>query len=76
MSDVHRINPFCQYFPCHENMEDCTFCYCPLYPCKDETRGKYVKSKKNRIWDCSGCNWIHKKEVVDKIFELIRGKIK
>lgn len=26
----------CQYFPCHEEskLEDCTYCFCPFYPCK------------------------------------------
>jgi len=39
-------------------------------------KGKYIRKGKTRVWDCSGCNWIHKKEVVDKIFEVIRAKVK
>jgi len=74
VDDIHRINPFCQFFPCHEGLEDCTFCWCPFYPCKDLEKGKYIRKGKTRVWDCSGCNWIHKKEVVDKIFQLIRQK--
>lgn len=75
MSDVLRINKACEYYPCHLGLEDCTFCWCPFYPCKDEERGKYVRTKKGqRVWDCSGCNWIHQKDVVDRIFEIIKQK--
>lgn len=77
----YRVNQACKFFPCHDGMEDCTFCFCPLYLCKNEERGgKFIRvnnGKTNqRIWDCTRCNWIHKKETVDKIFELIRGKMK
>lgn len=73
---VQRINEACKFFPCHKDMEDCTFCYCPFYPCKKETLGAYVKIGNKRIWDCSNCAWIHQKDVVDRIFELIRQKLK
>ncbi len=74
---ILRINQACEHFPCHKELEDCTFCYCPLYPCMNEERGgKYLRVGRRRVWDCSECSWIHQKIVVDKIFELIRGKIK
>lgn len=71
---VKRVNKACSFFPCHKKLEDCTFCYCPFYPCLDKTRGDYIYSdKRNRnIWSCQECNWIHKKETVDEIFVLIR----
>jgi len=69
---VERTNKACQYFPCHKNLEDCTFCYCPFYPCKDNTKGDYVKIKTSRVWDCSECEWIHEKKVVDDIFKIIQ----
>lgn len=71
---VKRLNRACKFFPCHRGLEDCTFCYCPFYPCLNEGRGEYVYSSKNnrKIWSCEPCNWIHKKKVVDDIFELIR----
>lgn len=72
---ILRINPACKYFPCHKDMEDCVFCYCPFYPCKDKEKGKYTRTKNRRVWDCTECNWIHKKEVVDRIFEIIKAKI-
>lgn len=71
-----RRNLFCKFFPCHENLEDCTFCHCPFYPCKNEERGKYIRNGNKRYWDCSECNWIHKREVVDKIFKLIKQNYK
>lgn len=67
-----RVNKFCKYFPCHKGLEDCTFCYCPLYPCNDENRGKYIRGK---VWSCEDCNWIHQKKIVDKIFRIIKKNI-
>ncbi|HCX89553.1 MAG: hypothetical protein COW04_13340 [Deltaproteobacteria bacterium CG12_big_fil_rev_8_21_14_0_65_43_10] len=43
------------------NLEDCTFCYCPFYPCGEEsTGGKWIRGA---IWSCEDCNWIHRSEV-------------
>ena len=70
----NRLNRDCAYFPCHSGLQDCTFCWCPFYPCVDERMGgRYLVLKnKRRIWSCKDCNWIHKKKVVDKIFSIIR----
>ena len=72
---TNRVNKACKYFPCHKGLEDCTFCYCPFYPCLDAKRGNYIYSQKinKDIWSCQDCNWIHKKSVVDRIFDLIRS---
>lgn len=69
-------NRKCAHYPCHTGLEDCTFCYCPLYPCQDEARGKYIISKKSgrQVWSCRDCNWIHKKKVVDNIFHSIKNE--
>lgn len=71
---VKRDNIGCKFFPCHKGLEDCTFCYCPFYPCLNESRGNYVYSNrlKRDVWSCQDCNWIHKKNTVDEIFNLIR----
>jgi len=64
------IKKKCKYWPCHtkELLEDCTFCYCPLYPCKDVLKGGVWKEVKNKlIWDCSKCYWIHLKDVVKRL---------
>lgn len=71
---VSRINRQCAYFPCHDNLEDCAFCYCPFYPCGDERRGNYVVSRKAlKVWSCKDCDWIHRRKVVDNIFKMIRS---
>jgi len=55
----------CQYYPCHHFPDqDCTHCFCPLYPCKDEELGKFVKTKKGkRFWTCINCRLVHRPQV-------------
>ena len=69
--DVEMINKNCKYYPCHKNIEDCTFCYCPFYPCGKKYRGgKWIKNKnKKDIWDCTNCTIIHREDVVKKLLE-------
>jgi Zn-finger protein len=71
---LKRLNRACKFFPCHTGLEDCTFCYCPFYPCLDKKKGKFIHSSKskNDIWSCESCNWIHKRKVIEKIFNWIR----
>jgi len=54
-------NNDCEFYPCHHYGQDCTYCFCPFYPCNDDDLGRSVGEKK--IWDCSYCLLIHKKEV-------------
>jgi Zn-finger protein len=70
---LKKLNKACKFFPCHAGLEDCTFCYCPFYPCLDERLGKYVYSSKQGkgIWSCQSCSWIHKNKVTAEIFTLI-----
>ena len=55
----------CQYYPCHHFPDqDCTHCFCPLYPCKDEELGKFVRTKKGkRFWSCINCQLVHRPTV-------------
>ena len=71
---IKRTNQACSYFPCHEDLEDCTFCYCPFYPCREEGLGRYVYSSRfnKKVWSCKSCNWIHQRNTVDRIYSLIR----
>ena len=71
---VKRLNKTCRYFPCHKGLEDCTFCYCPFYPCLDGNFGEHVYSSrlKKNVWSCQNCSRIHKKKMVDGIFKLIK----
>jgi Zn-finger protein len=79
--EVQRINKACASYPCHEGLEDCTFCYCPLYPCEEEKHdGKYLivyqGTDKHKIWDCSGCNWVHKKNFVNEAHKILKEYLK
>lgn len=71
---LKRLNKACRFFPCHTGLEDCTFCYCPFYPCLDKNLGRfiYLPKHKENIWSCKSCSWIHKRKVTENIFTLIR----
>jgi len=64
----------CQYSPCHKILEDCTFCYCLIYPCEiNKTGGKWKLKKDNiYVWDCSNCNFVHS----DKFIEALKKEFK
>ena len=67
----------CRYYPCHFAGQDCTWCYCPLYPCLDpETNGKWVRSKKTGepVWSCAECHWVHDKKAADKLKRIIQDR--
>lgn len=54
----------CPYHPCHFTGQDCTFCYCPFYPCLDTDLGQMLVGRRgNEVWSCSDCLFIHKPEV-------------
>ena len=64
------IDEDCEFFPCHDVIEACDYCYCPFYPCADSlTGGVWIKEK--GVWSCMACDWVHRKEVV----EFIRPRI-
>jgi len=56
----------CPYYPCHFAGQRCDFCYCPLYPCRDEALGQWVESSNGRkVWNCSQCTLLHDPEVAE-----------
>jgi adenosylcobinamide hydrolase len=57
----------CRYYPCHFPGQRCDFCYCPFYPCCDESLGQWVESasQNGMIWNCSQCTLLHEPEVAD-----------
>jgi len=61
----------CEYYPCHFEGQDCTFCFCPFYPCNDErTGGKYVESSTGgTVWSCADCTIVHEPEVAQEILD-------
>jgi len=56
----------CEYYPCHFEGQDCTCCYCPLYPCEDPELGEWIKSSRGYpVWTCKDCTLLHHKKAVD-----------
>ncbi len=56
----------CPYYPCHFEGQDCTYCYCPLYPCEDPELGEWIRSRRGYpVWTCKDCVLLHKKKAVD-----------
>jgi adenosylcobinamide hydrolase len=54
----------CPYYACHFKGQSCEFCYCPFYPCRDETLGQWARSSNgSRVWNCARCKLLHKPEV-------------
>jgi adenosylcobinamide hydrolase len=50
----------CPYFPCHFAGQCCDFCYCPFYPCRDESLGQWsAGSNGNKVWNCAECMLLH-----------------
>ncbi len=57
-------NKECPYHPSHFTGQDCTFCYCPFYPCNDPDLGENIVGKRGKdIWNCTYCLFIHRPEV-------------
>ena len=55
----------CPYYPCHFEGQDCTHCYCPLYPCEDPELGEWIRSGRGyAVWTCKDCILLHNKKAV------------
>jgi adenosylcobyric acid synthase len=68
-------NSSCPWYPCHHHGQDCTFCFCPFYPCLDKQLGKMVKSSKGgEVWSCEHCYWIHRSDVAADVLLMAEGK--
>lgn len=66
----------CEHYPCHFNGQDCTWCFCPFYPCLDGlTGGKFVIGKKTgkKVWSCINCRWIHNIKVSEEALKRIKS---
>ncbi len=57
----------CEYYPCHHfEGQECTHCFCPLYPCRDTDLGRFVRTKRGkRVWTCIDCRLVHKPLVAE-----------
>lgn len=77
--------------PCHDEELNCFFCYCPWYESEKSEggcgignpleKGKFLDRRghptSDKIWDCSDCNFPHKREVVEKVLRrLFTGELK
>ena len=63
----------CPYHPSHFRNQECTFCYCPFYPCEDPDLGEVTESLKiGKIWNCTYCNFIHRKDVASYVHGRLR----
>lgn len=85
MGDKKAMNPKisngvkkCKYYPCHKNLENCLYCFCPLYPCGDfSTGGKLFRNKnKELVWSCQDCDWIHQNKIAKKISQYFKKSSK
>ena len=66
-------NLSCDYHPCHFEGQDCTFCYCPFYPCNDTDLGCDIEGRHgSKIWCCTDCLFIHRQDVARFIMSEIR----
>ncbi|MBO8181703.1 MAG: hypothetical protein H0Z28_02785 [Archaeoglobus sp.] len=59
----------CKYYPCHFSGQDCTFCYCPFYPCLNYDMGGEIKltSEGKFVWSCQDCWLIHDKKFAEDV---------
>lgn len=63
----------CEYYPCHFKGQNCTFCFCPFYPCEDErTGGKWIQSSRGgKVWSCVDCHLVHKTEIAQQVLDCL-----
>ena len=70
-------NKECQYYPCHQGIEElnCLFCFCPFY-LKEKCPGKpqWTESKRTgkTIKDCTDCVFPHKPENYDVVINWLK----
>ena len=44
----------CDYHPSHFTGQDCTFCYCPFYPCEDTDLGDFIVGRRGAAGSSEG----------------------
>ncbi len=64
-------NKTCPYHPSHFTGQDCSFCFCPFYPCNDNLLGSELQGRHGPVWNCSDCLFIHRTEVCKFIYSEI-----
>ncbi len=74
---IARSRIDCEYYPCHIEGQDCTFCFCPFYPCGDvRTGGELLRrATGGTVWSCAKCSIIHRGDIADEVLKaLMRGR--
>ena len=73
---THSGRDTCEYYPCHFEDQDCTFCFCPFYACEDEcTGGKWVeRSSGGMVWSCVDCHIMHNPDIAQRILDILMEK--
>ncbi len=72
-SDEASSRNNCDYYPCHFHGQDCTFCFCPFYPCDDErTGGMWIESATGgQVWSCEFCNILHQAHNAEAVLDVL-----
>ena len=65
-------NRECEYFPCHEGIEEenfnCLFCYCPLYTLGEACGGDFIYTDSG-VKSCERCPFPHRRENYGEILK-------
>ena len=70
--EVKGSDSTCDHYPCHFEGQDCTFCYCPLYPCLDCELGVMLMGRRDQeVWSCKNCFFVHRHEVVKELHIIL-----
>ena len=72
-------NKECQYYPCHEGLEElnCLFCYCPLYFLPECPGNREVIQRKDVIIrSCMNCDYPHRPENYGEIMRILQQAIR
>ncbi|HEY3419055.1 MAG TPA: cobyric acid synthase [Methanomassiliicoccales archaeon] len=67
-------NSSCDWYHCHFKGQNCSFCFCPFYPCMDGDLGEMVKGKKGPVWSCQECFWMHRHDVAADFLKEMGGR--
>ncbi len=75
LADKKLVGPRtdCEYYPCHFMGQDCTWCFCPFYPCEEpQTGGEWITRRDGTsVWSCMYCHWIHRREVAEALLNKL-----
>lgn len=71
-------NKECEYYPCHQGLEDfnCLFCYCPLHKLEHcPGTPEYIELSGKVIKDCSNCTFPHEPKNYDIIMKFLTANM-